>query len=336
MTKLWLWLKRTSIGFAVAMIVTASTGVLLWQDRDSIEDIDVRTAVFGESSAGAVTVTWFGVTTLLFDDGETQILVDGFFTRPDILDLIIRRPLESDAANINYAMDEFRMRRLAAVIPVHSHYDHAMDVGAIANRSSASVVGTQSTANIARGAGIPDDQIITVSNGDSLNFGKFTVTLITSRHVPNGFGDRHLLPGFVSEPLRQPADFTRWREGGSWSILIGHPNGTTLVQGSAGFVEGALAETAADVVMLGVARLNSQGYRYTNDYWQETVGKTGARRIFLIHHDDFTQPFGQIELFPGPVDDVVETVQWLNELAAAAEADIEIRLPPFGEPLVLY
>ena len=72
-------------------------------------------------------------------------------------------------------MDEFRLRRLAAIIPVHSHYDHAMDVGAIANRSSAAVVGTESTANIARGAGVPDEQIILVTNGDTLEFGKFTV-----------------------------------------------------------------------------------------------------------------------------------------------------------------
>jgi len=276
----------------------------LWQERPSIEQVKLRTAESTETGAAGVRVTWFGVTTLLFDDGDSQILLDGFFSRPSILDVILRRPVVSDAATINYALDEFRMRRLAAVIPLHSHYDHAMDVGAIANRSSASVVGTESTANIARGAGVPDDQIILVTNDDTLDFGKFTVTFITSRHVPNGFGDRHLLAGFMSEPLKQPADITEWREGGSWSVLISHPLGSTLVQGSAGFIEDALAETRADVVMLGVAGLTSQGRKYATDYWKQVVGKTGAKRVYVIHHDDFTQPFGQTKLFPTSIDNV--------------------------------
>ena len=29
-----------------------------------------------------LTITWYGVATLLFDDGETQVLIDGFFSRP--------------------------------------------------------------------------------------------------------------------------------------------------------------------------------------------------------------------------------------------------------------
>lgn len=330
------WLKRTGIGLAAALIVIIPASMWLWQDRAPIEQLKLRTAEVTETGVEGVRVTWLGVTTLLFDDGDSQILLDGFFSRPSIFDVILLRPVVSDAAAINYALDEFRMRRLAAVIPLHSHYDHAMDVGAIANRSSASVVGTESTANIARGAGVPDDQIILVSNGDTLDFGKFTVTFITSRHVPNGFGDGHLLAGFMSEPLRQPVDITEWREGGSWSVLISHPLGSTLVQGSAGFIEGALAETQADVVMLSVAGLTSQGRRYTSNYWKQVVGKSGAKRVFIIHHDDFTQPFGKTKLFPTSIDNVVESVQWLNVLAETGEEYVEILRPAFGEPTILY
>lgn len=334
MKKALLWLRRTGYGLVAAVLVSIPAGYWLWQERDSIDDIELMTDE--PTEAGTVTVTWLGVTTLLFDDGETQVLIDGFFSRPGILDVLFLRPIVSDAANINYALDEFRMRRLAAVIPVHSHYNHAMDVGAIANRTSASVVGTESTANIARGAGVPVDQIILATNGDSFQFGRFTVTLITSRHVPNGFGDSHLLAGFMSEPVPQPAAFTAWREGGSWSILIGHPNGTTLVQGSAGFIEEALLNAQADVVMLSAAGLKSQGLHYANEYWEQIVLATGAKRVYLIHHDDFTQPFGEIKLFPKVLDDVVVTTQWLNRLAEAGKDNIEIRLPLFGKPLTLY
>jgi L-ascorbate metabolism protein UlaG (beta-lactamase superfamily) len=336
MKKALLWLKRIGVGLLVVALISVPAGIWLWQDRDSIDDIELPTPEPTETGAGGVKITWLGVTTLLFDDDETQILIDGFFSRPGILDLLLQRPIVSDAANINYALDEFRMRRLAAIIPLHSHYDHAMDVGAIANRSSASVVGTESTANIARGAGVRDDQIILATNGDTLEFGKFTVTLITSRHIPNGFGDSHLLAGFMSEPVIQPASVSAWREGGSWAILIGHPLGTTLVQGSAGYIEGALAEVEADVVMLDIAGLHRQGKNYASRYWQDVVGATGARRVFIIHHDDFTQPFGQVKLFPKLLDDVVETTGWLKEFAGASGQVIDILQPTFGEAAVLY
>ncbi len=336
MRKALFWLTRTAIGLAAIIVVTIPASIWLWQERPSIEQLKLPTAEITETGADGVRVTWLGVTTLLFDDGETQILIDGFFSRPDIFDVIFRRPIVSDAANINYVLDEFRMRRLAAIVPVHSHYDHAMDVGAIANRSSASVVGTESTANIARGAGVPDDQIILVTNGDSLEFGKFTVTFITSRHVPNGIGDAHLLAGFMAEPLKQPADITAWREGGSWSLLMSHPLGTTLVQGSAGFIEDALADTRVDVVMLGVAGLTSQGRRYASDYWKQIVDKTGAQRVYVIHHDDFTQAFGRTVLFPRSIDNVVESIQWLNVLSETGGHHVEVLLPAFGEPTILY
>ncbi len=331
-----IWLKRTGIGLGVAAIVIVPGTLLLWQDRPPIEALKLRTSEVTRTGADGVKVTWLGVTTLLFDDDETQILIDGFFSRPSILDVIFSRPVVSDMFTINYALDEFRVRRRAAVSPLHSHYDHAMDVGAIANRSSASVVGTESTANIARGAGVPDEQIILVTNGDSLEFGQFTVTFITSRHVPNGFGDDHLLAGFMSEPLIQPAEVTEWREGGSWSVLISHPLGTTLVQGSAGFIEDALAETRADVVMMSIAGLTSQGRKYATDYWEQTVKHTGATRVYVLHHDDFTRPFGRVELYPTSFDNVVASAQWLTSLARASEKHIEILRPTFGEPAVLY
>ena len=74
-------------------------------------------------------------------------------------------------------------------------------------------------------------------------------------------------------------------------MLISHPLGTTLVHGSAGFIDGALAQTQADIVMLSIADLTSQGRRYASDYWRQVVENTGARRVYVIHHDDYTQPF---------------------------------------------
>jgi L-ascorbate metabolism protein UlaG (beta-lactamase superfamily) len=322
----------------IALLITSVVVVLgrLWHERGPISELELPVATVTEGEPGSVTVTWFGITTLLFDDGETQILIDGDFTRVRLLDVLLFRRVSSDIASIDYALAEYRVNRLAAIVPVHSHFDHAMDVGHVANRTSAVVLGSESTANIARGANVPVDQYQILADGESRQFGAFTITLIASRHAPIGLGGHGWLPGSIIEPLVQPARFTAWQEGVSYSVLIGHPRGTTLIQGSGGFVAGNLRDINADVVMLGIAGLAGLGHAYINDLWRETVTLVGAGRVFPIHYDDFTKPLGDIELFPYFLDNTVQTAHWISELAAAGERPVDVELLPYGQPIVLY
>ena len=46
----------------------------------------------------------------------------------------------------------------------------------------------------------------------------------------------------------------------------------------------------ADVAYLGVGQLGIQSDDYIETYWRETVRATGARRVVLIHWDDFFRP----------------------------------------------
>lgn len=334
MPRLILFVRWSLAIAAVAIVLTYGTVAWLWQYRTPLESLPWAIAETLPDDEGSVSATWLGVTTLLFDDGETQILIDGYFTRASAVKIALLRNLKSDVATINYVMDEYRIDRLAAIVPVHSHLDHAMDVGRVANRSTALVIGSGSTSNIARGADVPVNQFQTLASGESRVFGKFTVTLIASRHVPVGPAAEGFPAGVIDEPLRQPARFWAWKGGVSHSILISHPAGTALVQGSAGFEPGALAERTADVVFLSVAGLAAQGRRYAEQYWDETVGATGATGVFAVHFDDFTLPFGRVELLPDIADEVLVAAEWLN--SHARKSDIEIKRPPFGIPVILY
>lgn len=327
---------RIAFGILTILIVGTAALVLMWRDRLQLADIELRPAPVEAQRSDTVTATWFGVSTLLFDDGQTQILIDGFISRPTLSDILLQRPVDSDAAMINYALNEYRLVRLAAIIPVHSHFDHAMDIGAIANRTSASILGSESTAHIARGAGVPDDQIVVVSSGAEYSFGDFSVKLIDSVHGPVGWRGQIPLAGSIDEPLVPPAPVVAWRAGRSYSIVISHPLGTTIVQGSAGFTEGALDEIQADVVMLGVGLLESLGRDYAQGYWQALVTTTGAQLVFPIHFDDYTKPHGEIELMPKVLDNFAITVQWLEEFKAASDVDTQLFMPVFGQPIVLY
>jgi len=330
------WSVRAGIASAAVVVVGTVAVVWLWQQRPSLDSIDWPPYPAYENSAGALHVTWLGVSTLLFDDGDTQLLVDGFISRPKLADLLFDRPVDSDAARINTVMDRFGMRHLAAIIPAHSHFDHAMDIGAIANRSSASILGSATTANVARGAGVPEDQIVVVEDGADYAFGNFSVTLLPSPHAPIGWNGSVPYAGTIDEPLVMPAPISAWREGGSYSILIAHPLGTTLVQGSAGFREGALEGVHADVVMLGVQMLESLGRDYAERYWQAMVTTTGADDVFMVHFEDFTQPWGDTVLLPRIIENIVDVAGWLEEFRNTWSTNARLHLPEFGETFVLF
>jgi len=330
------WAIRGAIGAATVVVLGSVLAVLLWRDRGSTESIDWHQYPVFEATTDAVTFTWLGVSTLLFDDGETQILIDGFFSRPSLADILLKRSVQSDAATINRVIDEYRLRRLAAIIPVHSHFDHAMDIGAIANRSSASILGSETSANIARGAGVPEDQIVVVTSGEEYSFGQFTVTLVDSVHAPIGWGGSVPYAGTLDQPLQTPAPVSAWREGKSFSIILSHPQGTTVIQGSSGFVEGALVGIQADTIMFSVALLEGLGKDYTERYWKALVTTTGAAHVVPIHFDDFTQPFGEIRLYPRAIDDFVEVAGWLESSRQSWDLDARLHIPEFGQQVVLY
>jgi len=335
---MWLkYVKRAAATVVIIVVVVSIAAVLLWRDRPDLDAIDWPIpAVASAVNSDAVTVTWLGVTTLLFDDGETQILIDGFFSRPSVAEILLGLPVNNDAAMINYAMNEFRMRRLAAIIPVHSHFDHAMDIGAIANRSSASIVGSESTAQIARGAGVPEDQITVVNSATTFEFGNFKVTLRPNSHAPLGWRGSVPLDGVIEAPLTMPQPVTAWRMGGAFTVIIEHPQGTALVQGSAAYKKYDFRDIAADVVFLGVAQLNSLGRDYAELYWQHTVTASGSHSVYPIHFDDYTKPFGEVALAPKVINNFEKTAIWLGEFRLRWDSDTSLFMPEFGKPIAIF
>jgi L-ascorbate metabolism protein UlaG (beta-lactamase superfamily) len=264
-----------------------------------------------------VAVTFLGVSTLLLDDGESAILTDGFFSRPSMGRVLLGR-LAPDLDRIGNCLAKAGIGRLEAVLPVHSHYDHALDSAVVAERTGAVLVGGESTANLGRGHGLPEDRIVVATPGEPLRYGAWTLTLVESHHCPP---DRY--PGVIAAPVRPPARVGAYRCGEAWSILVAHESGrTVLVQGSAGYVEGALAGHTADVAYLGVGQLGLQSEEYLTAYWAETVRAVGARRAVLTHWDDFFRPLpmtdddAPLRALPYAGDDLDVTLRVLSRLAA--------------------
>ena len=92
-------------------------------------------------------VTFFGTTTLLFDDGKDALLFDGHFTRPSLMTYLLGN-LRTDTAMADHLLDRFDFSRLRGIFVSHTHHDHVMDVPYIAGKTGAVVYGSESAANV--------------------------------------------------------------------------------------------------------------------------------------------------------------------------------------------
>jgi L-ascorbate metabolism protein UlaG (beta-lactamase superfamily) len=222
---------------------------------------------------------------------------------------------------------------LAAVITVHSHYDHAMDAPEVAKRTGALLVGSASTANVGRGWGLDEAQIRVTQPGDTLRFGKFSVRFIAGRHAPTG-----ITGGEITAPLVPPARATDYKEGRSDILLVEHGTQRVLIVGSAGFEPGALRGVQADVVLLGIGALGPRDDAYRDALWREVVTGVGAKRVIPIHWDDFwlpsQDPMQPMKPMPPPLDRFAVSMDFLR--ARAAAESIELRLPPQWQPMDVW
>jgi L-ascorbate metabolism protein UlaG (beta-lactamase superfamily) len=276
----------------IAILIVGATATLWVLSRPGMSEVGIPYASAAPKES-PLTVVWLGVSTLLFDDGETQIMTDGFVSRPSLLDLLLEKPIAADVDLIQQVIENQYIDRLAAIIPVHSHYDHALDTADFAKLTGADILGSKSTANIARSSKIDETQIKTVRLGDAYSYGKFTISFYESKHAP--LSKNSGIDGEVTTPFELPAPYTAWKEGQSYTIHIEHPQGNILVQGSAGYVPGALKDVDADVVFLGCGGLIGLGTDYLSAYINETVHRVNPDDVFIIHHDDLFGQFGDVE-----------------------------------------
>lgn len=234
-----------------------------------------------------VKVTFFGVSTLLFDDGKTQLLIDGFFSRPSLWHTLTSK-IESDTSLIDHLVTTYKMDRVKGIFVTHSHYDHAFDVAYTTKRTGANLYGSLSTLNIGRGGGVPEEQLKLFHPYETIQFGEFTVQVIPSKHSPNNaLKDDGVV---IDKPLHQPADMKAYSEGGSFDFYIHHSGHTMYVKPSPNYIEGILDTLKADVVFLGIATITNQDSVWQQKFYEQTVGKLKPGILIPLHWDNFLKP----------------------------------------------
>jgi len=174
------------------------------------------------------------------------------------------------------------------ILHSHSHFNHTIDMPYIARKTGATVIGTESTINLARAGGVPEAQLLAVHGGEDWTFGDFSVRVIPSLHSAlNGkhFFDSRTVPRDFRGPRRLATDV----EGGTLAYLLRLAGYEILWFGSMNYIEREVEGLRPDVAMIAAARQRLEIHDYTGRLLR-ALGR--PRIVFATHWDEQSFAFG--------------------------------------------
>ena len=265
-----------------------------------------------------LTLRSLGIAGFEISDGETTVLLDPTVTRPDTLALI-SGPIDADPA-----LGEKWCPSADLILVDHVHYDHALDVGAIASRTGALVVGSQNVVNLAMSRGVAADHTRLTHAGDRFTVGAFTIDVVESRHADTPFSREKGAPIPIDAG---PLWFWQYRLDEAFAYRLSAHGVSVWFHPTSTFEPGELGGLTAETLITGVT-----GEPLTVARVSSLLAESGARRVLPTHFDNFFQPLelglalmpsldldGARRLYLG----VDPTIEW-----GVLDYDQRITLPP--------
>lgn len=247
---------------------------------------------------------YFGAAGWEIKDGKTTILIDPYITR---IKYKSTDYYQSDTVVINKLITKADF-----ILVHHSHSDHLGDVPYIAKKTGAKVIGTETTFNILRSYGIPEDQLIRVKGGEDYQFENFSVRVIPSLH--SALNKKHYFNSKTyTNKLKVPLKLKDFVEGGSLMFLLRLDSHELLTSGSMNFIEREVEGLRPDILLAGVNFSRNEIYKYT----ERLLKATGFPKIVIpTHWDNFRVPYGTTKGQEKAINDKIKP--FIEEVMAAS------------------
>jgi len=260
-----------------------------------------------------VRVRWTGAAGLELAHEGAVYLMDPYVSRPGKTDVFFKRLAsrrEAVAPFLGGLPGELR-----AVMIGHTHFDHALDIPAIAESTTAHIIGSQSLDVLLDALGLPGR--VTVCRGSEriVLDAQAVVTMLPGRHGRVLCG-RIPYPGEIAPPLEPPLKAREYRHGQVFNMLLELGGLSFLHIGSADALDASLEGRRCDVLFVCVA-----GWKRSEDFPARVLSRVRPKAVVPFHFDDFT-----VSLKPGgvvPDLPLLDRHGFLEQVSAhAPQADI--------------
>lgn len=311
---------------AVAVTVGASAAVLLASDT--------------------VHLRYLGASGLSIRRGADHILTAPFFSNPGKWSVLFGR-IETDEERFPADFGELA-QDAAAVLVGHSHYDHLMDVPAVARRlpRTAVVYGNDTAAHILAAAkDFPLEVVgLDARAGDSTRPGEWISVRqgvrfmpLLSGHAPHIAGLRFYEGSYTEDLKELPRRAKGWRMGQPLSFVVDFldPDQTVrfrlFYQDAAAPVPQGFPPPLADGKEFDLAILCVASFAQIDDHPEAILEALRPRAVLLTHWEDFSRPQSEPTL-PVPRTDVPK---FIERLEAALPPGTPHWMPEPGETVTI-
>jgi L-ascorbate metabolism protein UlaG (beta-lactamase superfamily) len=266
-----------------------------------------------------VNLRWLGTAGVeLSCDGQV-ILIDPYLSRTCKKDILFHALIPKREAIKRYT-DSIE-GKVRAVIAGHTHFDHVLDIPALARCLDAPIFGSSSLDTLLSISGLPGKTTVCHPQERIILDSKIAISMIPSAHGL-ALSRLLLLKGDINPRLTPPLRTHQYRLGAMFASQVEMGGLTFLHVGSAGYVEKELEDHRCDVLFLCVA-----GWRKWPEYPQRIIEMVRPSCVVPIHHDDFSAP-----LMPGNKVRVMRSadLEGFCDHAKMGRTGLEVRpLEPF-------
>lgn len=285
-----------------------------------------------------VSLEYLGSAGWRISDGTTIILIDPYLSRiigppPPLAPPYTRMAGDTrsvygwnDVAAPDTAAIDAHVQRADFILVTHTYYDHILDVPHIAPKTRAAVIGTESTENVARAYGVPEEQLITVRGGEDYEVGVFSVKVIPSLHSALDH-QRYFSSEKAPEAMKAPLTLQQIHpEGGTLACLIRFHDSQILAFGGMNYIERELEGLRPDVVLAGVGSSRREIHDYTGRLMRAL---SYPPLVLPTHWDNFLAPYGATQQL------AIDAVQSFVQEVKAALPKTKVIVPKYFEAIPL-
>ena len=262
---------------------------------------------------------WLGVAGLEFTNGDHTLLIDPFFSRPPLRNIFMGRVYP------DIQLIKEKISKADHILVTHAHYDHLLDIPAIAAQTGAPVYGSANVCHLLKVLQVPSAQSHRLHPFDEIKLPYANIRVIPASHPS--------IPGYLSgnlkNNLKPPLHLRDYRMDECFSYLIEFQYLKLLVW------SGISIEHAERADVLFLQSVASQNW-YVN-----IIEMVQPHLVIPTHWDDFFLPLSRpiLPFFASPtlINPFLRRINLddFKKRIIQADPNCKVLIPRIFEPLNL-